>query len=514
MCVDLCSRRRSRLNIAIQEFCRIPTPEDWSRFVRYARRVRTFKFATNPEEKALKLADSVFDDLARTRTTLEILPNLRCLWWTSASKSRHATLFMHDKVTEFAFQVCTDCPDNLQALNTDVIGRMPSLRSLTWGNTYGNHDKENDEALLQLLSSLPKLREVTAPKDVLNGVFLKTLSLLPELEVVQFFTEGISYPINPISSTPQEGAFPNLYDICLYSYLDDARQYLTGGALLPRLRYVSVESVVPESPLKVQQFFTDVTRSYPTLEVFLMDVIVSIDKQGDCEPLLPEHLRPILSLKQLIRLELCHNLPLQISEVDLAEFGAGLPALETLHLNPVPLLLTRPTLTLHSLLTIAKNFPKLFDLGIYLDAEDVTMPMPWPMPSSAKTRMFPFLRTLNVGVSPIARDHVPVALFLSHLFSENDGVVIQSGTTWNEVLFEGSIEYSNTIIKRCEKWDEVTKTLPLLLQLRNEEKAHRRDIEKEVEDLRMRNEVIMGKIRVNEGTKSAREAYENKCVIC
>lgn len=418
---------------------------------------------------------------------------------------------MHDKVSEFAFEVCTDLPDSLQALKTDIVGRMPSLRSLQWENTYGSHDKDNDEVLLQLLSSLQKLRKVTAPKDVLDGVFLKTLSLLPELEIVQFETTGgIPYPINPISSTPQEGAFPNLYDICLYSPLDDIRQYLTGGALLPRLRYVSTESVAPESPQMVQQFLTDVTRSYPTLEMVLIDIIVSIDKQRDCEPLLPEHLRPILSLKQLIRLELFHNLPLQISEVDLAEFGAGLPALETLVLNPTPLRLTRPTLTLHSLLTVAQSFPNLFHLGIYLDAEDVMTPMPSP----AKTRMFSYLRTLNIGVSPIACDHVPVALFLSHLFSEHEGVDIEFGTTWNEVLYKNSIEYSRTVSKRCERWDEVMRTLPLLLQLRQEEKARRQDIEKEVEDLRMRNEVIMGKIRVNEGTKSAREAYENKCVIC
>ena len=472
--------------------------------------MRSLKFGANPKEKALNLAETVFDDLARTRTTLEVLPNLQCLWWNSIPKSRHATLFMHDKVTEFAFEICSDNPENLKALITNIVGRMPSLRSLKWVNSYGNHENDNNEALLQLLSSLHKLRELTPPKDALGGLFLKTLSLLPELEVIQFvYVDGIPYPINPIFSTPQEGAFPKLYDLCLYSALDDIRHYLTGGALLPQLKKLGVESVVRESPLEVHRFLSDVTRCYPTLDVINMVVIVSIDKQEDCEPLLSEHLRPILSLKQLTHLELYHNLPLQISEVDLVEFGTALPALETLVLNPEPLLLTRPTFTLRSLLIVAQSFPNLSRLGIYLDAEDIMI----PTPSSAKIRIFPYLRTLSVGVSPIARDHVPVALFLSHLFSENERVVIQSGIAWNDALYENSVEYSAAVTERCDKWDEVTKTLPLLLQLRKEEKAHRQDIEKEVEDLRMRNEVIMGKIRVNEG-KSAREVDGNRCIVC
>ncbi len=497
-----------KLQAPFQEFSRIPNHEDWTRFIPYARRVRSLKFGNDPDEKAQSLGDSVFDDLARTRTTLEVLPNLRCLWWNSIPRSRHATLFMHDKVTEFAFKFYSE---SLPSLSTDIVGRMPSLRSLKWTNAFGPHNPDDDQELLQLLLSLQKLREVTPPKDVLDSKYLKTLSLLPELEVIQFDTlGGIPYPIFPLECTLQEGAFPMLYDLCLNSNLDDIRVYLTEGASLPQLRNLTVESVHPELPLTVQRFLTDVTGCYPALELVSMDIIVPIEDQDDCKPLLPEHLYPILSLKQLAHLELRHNLPLRISEVDLAEIGAALPSLGTLVLNPEPLQLTRPEITLHSLLTVAQHFPNLSYLGIYLDAEDVTMPMPW---SPGKTRVFPYLRTLHVGVSPIASE-VPVALFLSHLLSENERVEIQSGTSWNATLFEHSFEYSATVFGRCRKWEEVANTLPLLLQLRKEEKAHRQDIEKEVEDLRMRNEVIMGKMQMKEGAKSAREGYDNRCIIC
>ena len=417
---------------------------------------------------------------------------------------------MHDKVTEFTFKIYSE---NLPSLSTDIVGRMPSLRSLRWTNSYEPHNSDDDQELLRLLSSLQKLREVTPPKDVLNSKFLKALSLLPELEVIQFDTlGGVPYPIFPLECTLEEGAFPMLYDLCLNSNLDDIRVYLTDGALLPRLRNLSVESVHLELPLTVQRFITDVTRCYPTLEMVSMDMIVGIEDQDDCNPLSPEHLYPILSLKQLTRLELRHNQPLQISEADLVEFGVALPALEHLVLNPEPLQLTRPEITLHSLLIVAQHFPNLFYLGIYLDAaQDIAIPMPY---SPAKTRLFPDLRTLHVGVSPIASE-VPVALFLSHLLWENERVEIQSGISWNPTLFERSVlDYSTTVFERCNKWDDVANTLPLLLQLRKEEKAHRRDIEKEVEDLRMRNEVIMGKMQMNEGAKSAREVCDGRCSIC
>ena len=465
------------------------------------------------KEKAICFENSVFDDLARTRTTLEVLPNLRRLCWDTSDshwKSCHAIPFMHDKITEFAFYPDYNDP---VLLTTDIVARMPSLTSLTC-ISFGRHDPSKHQQLLKLLSEWRKLQAVTLPKNFLDDRFLKTLSLLPELRVIQFDTlgglPGLTTPT--IKSTLEDGAFPMLYDLCLHSTLDDMRHYLTGGALLPQLKNLSVESVHPEPAQTVQQFFVEVTRCYPGLETVSVDVIVSIRRQDSCQPLMLEDFCPLLSLHQLVRLELRHNLPLQISDIDLTELGAALPSIESLVLNPEPLLLTKPRFTIRSLLSVAQNFPNLLHLGLYLDAQEDMTP---PVPSVPGTRMFPYLRTLNVGVSAIGPDHIPVALFLSHLLSENERVVIQSGVSWNKELFRGfrSSGYSAAVQTRCDRWNEVVKTLPLLWQLRREEKAHRQDIEKEVEDLRMRNEVLMGKMQVNGDAKSGR-VIDNKCMIC
>jgi hypothetical protein len=462
----------SKTNVPFQEFTRVLTLEDWTRFIPYARRVHSLKCGSKLDEKSHELSfDSVFYDLARIRTTLEVFPNLRSLWWNL--NPRHATLFMHNKVTEFIFQIDSE---NLPSLRTDIVGRMPSLRSLGWTNSYpsdlgrlGFHKPNNDDQeLLQLISRLAKLREVT-PAKALGGKFLKALSsLLPELEAIRSNNLGeMRYGASPLKCTLQEGNFPKLYELCLKSYLDDMRVYLTGGALLPQLRNLSVEgSRAAGQPLTVQQFLTDVTRCYPTLEMVSMNLM----EEDGCDPLSPEHLNPILSLKQLTRLELRHNHPLQISEVDLAEFGVALPAMENLVLNPEPFHLTRPEITLHSLLIVAQHFPNLFYLGIYLDAEDTATPMPY-LP--AKTRLFPHLLTLHMGVSPIASE-VPVTTFLSHILSENGRVEIKSGNLWIPEL-EYDSEYSSTVSKRRSKWDRVVNCLSLVFQMRKEDNVCRGD---------------------------------------
>lgn len=417
---------------------------------------------------------------------------------------------MHDKVKEFAFSLETEDP---MSFATDVVGRMPSLLSLKCTCFAAFYDPTYDPILKHLFAHLPKLQEITLPKQALGGQILKALSLLPELKVVQFDNVGgiRCTPEPVIADTLEDGAFPMLDDLCLDSTLEDMRHYLTGGALLPRLRYLSVESANPESALAVQEFLSDVTRCYPFLETIAIDVIVSVEEQEACEPLMPEHVHPILSLGRLTRLELRHNLPLQISEADLAEFGAALPAIEFLVLNPEPLLLSKPCFTIHSLPSIGQNFPNLLHLEIYLDAEDVVTEVTPPL---TKTRAFPYLRVLNVGVSPLGPDQVPVALFLSYLLSDNERVDIRSGSSWNPELFEFSANYGTILQERCQRWEEVAKTLPLLLQLRKEEKAHRRDIEKEVEDLRMRNEILMGNMHLNVDVKHAPLKYDKGCIVC
>jgi len=70
-----------------------------------------------------------------------------------------------------------------------VLGHIPSLTSLEWTCSWGQHP-ENISPLLRLLSGLQKLQRVTLPKYFLDDQLLKALSLLPELRAIQLDTMG------------------------------------------------------------------------------------------------------------------------------------------------------------------------------------------------------------------------------------------------------------------------------------------------------------------------------------
>ena len=108
-----------------------------------------------------------------------------------------------------------------------------------------------------------------------------------------------------------------------------------------------------------------------------------------------------------------------------------------------------------------------------------------------------------MGVSNI-QDEGSVALFLSHLCPI--GCEIEYGVTWHADLEDMSHDNGNTVAaeelvkevtKRCGKWSEVEKMLPLLTKLRVEERARCRALGDEVEDLRIRNRILMERGKVN-----------------
>lgn len=53
------------------------------------------------------------------------------------------------------------------------------------------------------------------------------------------------------------------------------------------------------------------------------------------------------------------------------------------------------------------------------------------------------------------------------------------------------------VARRCERWKEVGRMLPLLTRLRMQERARTQALMNEVEDLRVRNQILMEKARMS-----------------
>ncbi|THH13451.1 hypothetical protein EW146_g6764 [Bondarzewia mesenterica] len=486
-------------------FKTVPSQADWARFAPYARRVRRLEYSTSASSlNVIRLDQSVFNDIARTRTSLVIFPNLRSFTWLVPQHNvlPYRTLFMHDNVQELRTFIITGGDYGPAAQVSDIVGRMPSLTSFVLDQSYPHNAHAIIAPLADLVRGLPRLKQVTVPKSLLTPRIMEELSRLQDLETVQFdlicdhAVEYITESVTSFEAHLLEGAFPALWDLSLGISFADAKRFLTEGTPLPKLTCLLISSLKLDDADVVQDFLSALVVTYPNLLHLYLDIVVpQWEQPSSYLPITFNHIRPILSLKELITFEIRNNLSIIILECDIAEMGAALPNLENLVLNPEPFMLPRPTLTIFSLYTFAEHFPKLKKLGVYIDAGVSGIPEDGVVEFSA-------LELLNIGVSPIDNDYVPIVLFLSRLLAGRD-LQFQSGLTWSDDML-GDDDYESVVQDRCNRWEEVAKMLPLLRSLRKEEKSKRMDIEKEVDDLRMRNEVLMESMRT--GARHGRSA--------
>jgi hypothetical protein len=202
-------------------------------------------------------------------------------------------------------------------------------------------------------------------------------------------------------------------------------------------------------------------------------------------------LKPLFKCPALTALELVHQHPLDLQQEDVELIASKWPSLETLLLNNEPVYLNHSNLTLQALLPFARHCPNLRHLGLFIHATTADLPSitSFGLPTSDDRPRFRKLRRLSMGVS-ILSEEGPVALFLSHICPL--GCKLESGVTWDESIVVGE-ETALAIESRCEKWNKIVELLPLLTRLRLEEREKARMLQSEVEDLRVRTDLLMDK---------------------
>ena len=95
-----------------------------------------------------------------------------------------------------------------------------------------------------------------------------------------------------------------------------------------------------------------------------------------------------------------------------------------------------------------------------------------------------------MGVSRIS-DINGVTLFLSSILPT--ACRVESGVTWDEKLHIPH-DIAREIRVRCERWTQVEGMLPGMVEVRQEERDRSRGLQKENEDLKMRNSVLLDKL--------------------
>lgn len=224
------------------------------------------------------------------------------------------------------------------------------------------------------------------------------------------------------------------------------------------------------------------------------------------EPLSWDDIRPLLLCKHLRVFELTWTSPLGLLQDDVEELASSWPSLRILQLNCLPnpvIPLAPPTLTLGALIPFSTHCPELEELGLDIDTDTAALEFTAGDAAAPPPPPFRKLSRLCFGLSPIA-EAGPVALFLSRICPL--GCEIAPGPRvpdgFNVVFYEWTI-------RLLDLWTEVGRVLPLLVRLRMEERARRKELEREVEDLRMRCSVLEGRGTLPVGALNA----DGSCLI-
>lgn len=478
--------------------------------MRYSSRVR--KLTVTPTIDEHLKGSNVFDEIAQTRTTLHLFPKLSSLTWTSESgdRLRLSLMFMHENVKEFAVLLTPSPGYSFSVYFQEIATRMPRLTRLDLRFSFPV--REIEPGLCQLFSTLPKLQTVIMPQFTLTTKIIESLSRKEHLGVAQFeFMDhqgvGDAMDVNDWAPVLEEGAFPALYDLSISVHLQHMLRFMTAPFFPVNLRmlYVHVMHIVP--PPQVHDFLSAVAENCQSLIELVLHYSgephgLVFRRNPPADDLLTwDTLRPVLKCPNLTLFELHWETPLAMSHADLEDLAASWPALETLILNPQPLPSAEPSpLTLDALLPFARHCPRLRTLGLYISASA-------PHGTLGVTYTpFRSLRKLDFGVSSIA-DAAPVALFLSQLCPSDCRVT--SGVNWpdqDELIApesEDDMDLLNSLLEaveqHCARWDEVRQVLPLLIELRMEERARREALEREVEDLRTRCKVLEERLDMGAG---------------
>lgn len=412
---------------------------------------------------------------------------------------------MHSAVKEVRVDVASAISYTREAQVDDIISRLPSLEALCIAAELST---STIPSLMPLFSKIQTLKKISMERWVYTPNVMMALSQLPNLEALAFDLslesddEAIATELYPDLPDKPFGpnTFPALKEICLWTPLSVATMLLTGDTSLSRLTEINIYTRESEGKKAIKSFLKAVTDAYPDLQELCLEVVNTRPATPSIEPeqIGLDTLQPILRLKSLHSLEFRHDLPLMLTEEDVSQLAVSLPNLENLFLNPEPLNIIDtdeyPPLPLAALMPLARYCRKLKKLGVYIDgiaegpSDDVHSLIP----------RFPVLHEFYVGVSPICKadDIQPLALFLSHLLFGQQAPTLRMGVTWPWYMVDDV--YKDLSRERYERWEALGDMLPLLMKIRQEEMEQRIDVEREVEDLRMRNELLTAHAKIRQ----------------
>jgi hypothetical protein len=306
---------------------------------------------------------------------------------------------------------------------------------------------------------------------------------------------GEENDVNSFSPVLEQGAFPVLWDLAITAPLGDIIQFINADFAPINITSLYISTYLELEPEQLHTLLVTLSKKCRLLSQLYIKLL-HIPAQLELE-LVPskqitfDTLRPLLSFPNLTTFEVTHRYPVHITLEEIEELASRWPSLEYLSLNEEPLIMHDFTLDLRALIFFARHCPNLRRLGLFMDA---TAAKTYPM---QELKPLPALCALSVGTSKV-RDPDTVAAFLSHLCPP--GCELEVGITWPSYGSGTHGMLNITVLleihDRSTPWETVKNLLPVLIQLRREEREKSKALQDEVEELRTRNRLLMDKVNI------------------
>jgi len=391
-------------------------------------------------------------------------------------------------------------------LLADICARAPNLHTLTLHIPKRDIDMTSHAQVIA--QNLQHLRKIVLPEFYYTSDVIQELSHMKNLGVIEFghdLSVGNGNPMNVDCFDPilAEGSFPALWDLSLTAGIDDVERFFRKEFAPANITTLYLNSYKKHTPSEVHSLLLALSHECQLLfrlHIILLDKEFTLSEIPSDEQISFDTLQPLFLFPHLTWFELLHKYPLRITLDEVEELASRWPSVETLELNSEPLYAREFPLDLRALLPFAKHCHKLEYLGIFISATGFEVPR-------ANTIIQPFraLQTLNVGTSRLVNP-VAVATFLSLLFPP--WCTLQWGITWSSCGTEEhrqlNPDIETEISDQAAAWEEMSKLLPFLAEVRRDGRERMHAFQEEVKELRTQNLLLMD----NTGIRA-----EDSCVI-
>ena len=429
----------SSLNDSIRKsFKRLPTKMEWTRFWKYARRMRRFTHFDAPSLLSLE----VFSVIQLCTANEPLFPNLKMidLWGVRESFIPFIPLLLSLRTTLIVLKFESNLPEAMVASIVTALPTLcPNLQTIR-------------------LYSLPRDPMVTA---AVSGMLVTNRNTLQEFDVDCPLTEEASevlYKLSDLRSLSvvieretllPPASLPNLTDLEIICDDEDDWPQLFHGATFGKLE---AATFYPHS-----EQLGDLLGAFEraALSSSVQYTLSSFYLSTSCS--WSPNYSSLLPFVQLVDLEIefsCHDgCSSRVDDDIVTSLSRAMPKLNYLKLGDAPCRQITTGVTTKGLVALARHCPDLSILRIHFQVASLSIPLASPgmTPNTESTALWTgcALTCLYVGAIPVPEESVlMVSLALLHLFPQIEKIYgIDEG--WEKV--KGEIYHSRGIIDCSSK---------------------------------------------------------------